>query len=145
MKTGKIAEKTFINGSNCAQAVFTTYCERYGLDHNSGMKLCSALGGGVAYTGNTCGAVTGALLVIGLHFGQAGVEEGFNNRARDMATEFLRRFEALYADTNCRGLLGYDISDPDQKEEIRSLDLFNNRCPGFVGGAARILDQLLKE
>jgi C_GCAxxG_C_C family probable redox protein len=145
MKTHEIAEKTFVDGSNCAQAVFTAFCERYGIDRGSGMMLCSPLGGGIAYTGNTCGAVTGALLVIGLHFGQADVEEGFNSRASDMATEFLRRFEALYSDADCRGLLGYDISDPDQKAEIRSLNLFNTRCPGFVAGAALILEQLLKE
>ncbi len=145
MKTPKIAEKTFVDGSNCAQAVFTAFCEKYGIDRGSGMKLCSAMGGGIAYKGNTCGAVTGALMVIGLHYGQDTVIEDFNHGAVEMATEFLRRFEALYSDTDCRGLLGYDISDPDQKEEIRSLGLFNTRCPGFVGGAAHILEQLLKE
>ena len=144
MEPQQIAEQTYMNGSNCAQGVFTTFCERYGLHRETGMLLCSPLGGGIANTGSTCGAVTGALLVIGLHYGNELLKDGFNDTAKEKAHEFMQHFKDKYSSTKCKELLGYDISDPGQKEKIKADDLFNIRCPAFVVGAARILEEILE-
>ena len=51
---------------NCAQSLVSTYCEDFGLDRNQGLKVAMGFGGGMARTGKTCGAVTGAYIILGL-------------------------------------------------------------------------------
>ena len=134
------AEEIFLAGANCAQAVFVSRCSRYGISLEAGMKLCSAFGGGIAGTGNTCGAVTGALLIIGLQEGHEHIREGFNDTAKERAGEFLRRFRELHGTTVCRELLGYNMDIPLEKQVIRELGLTAKRCPGIVASAAQIMD-----
>lgn len=145
MGSPESAMNTFLKGSNCAQAVFTTFCERYGLHKDTGMMLCSALGGGLSNTGRTCGAVTASLLVIGMHYGNESVEAGFNDRAKEKGKEFIRLFESRFSTCSCKELLGYDIGIPEEKEQISNNNLFTSRCPLFVGGAAEILETLLDD
>jgi len=145
MESQQLAVNTFLDGANCAQGVFTAFCERYGLHRDTGMMICSALGGGLSHTGRTCGAVTAALLLIGLHYGKENMAAGFNDKARAKGKEFIKLFESRFTSCSCKDLLGYDIGVPEEKEQIRSNDLFNTRCPLFVGGAAEILETLLDD
>jgi len=145
MDSQQLAANTYLDGSNCAQGVFTTFCERYGLHKDTGMTLCSALGGGLSNTGRTCGAVTAALLVIGLHYGKESISAGFNDKAKAKGKEFIELFETRFSSCSCKELLGYDIGMPEEKEKIRNKDLFNTRCPLFVGGAAMILETILDD
>jgi len=55
------AAATFTNGFSCSQAVCLAFADDFGIDRETALKLSCALGGGMSHTGNTCGAVTGAL------------------------------------------------------------------------------------
>jgi hypothetical protein len=61
----KTANNLHNAGFNCAQAVFAALAPEFGLDQATAVKIAATLGGGIARTGETCGAVTGALLTIG--------------------------------------------------------------------------------
>ena len=65
----------FKNGFRCSQAILSTYGLQFGLDQELALKLASPFGGGMGSLGNTCGAVTGAILVIGLKYGNSKVGE----------------------------------------------------------------------
>lgn len=54
---------------NCAQSIFGTYASKYGLDQDTALKIATGFGGGMGHSGRTCGAVTGAYMVLGLKFG----------------------------------------------------------------------------
>ncbi|MHA2377388.1 MAG: C-GCAxxG-C-C family protein [Candidatus Thorarchaeota archaeon] len=59
---------------HCSQAIFAAYGEQLGLgkvDFDTCMKIASAFSGGIALTGNVCGALTGALMALGLKYGGA--------------------------------------------------------------------------
>ena len=63
-------EKTvarFEKGLNCSQAIVATYGPPLGLERDSALKVAAAFGGGMGHLGRTCGAISGALMVIGLH------------------------------------------------------------------------------
>lgn len=64
------AVKCFSSGFNCSQAILSTYCEQFGLDKKTAIKLSCGLGAGMGRLGKTCGAVTGAYLLIGLMYGE---------------------------------------------------------------------------
>jgi len=64
MKKEDIAKSTFNNGYNCAQSVLTPFANQMGIDVSSTMKLASGFGAGMGRLQETCGAVTGAYMVI---------------------------------------------------------------------------------
>ena len=135
------AEAFFNSGFNCAQAVLAAYCEDFGLDPKTALKISGGLGAGMGRLQRTCGAVTGAFLAIGLKYGKC--EEG-DDRAKektyDLVREFAKRFEERHGTTSCRALLGIDlIKDTGRAASERTKSV----CPRLVRDATEILDELL--
>ena len=59
------------NGFTCSSAVFSSFSEALGLHPETAKKISCGFGAGISKTGNICGAVSGAIMVIGLKFGKA--------------------------------------------------------------------------
>lgn len=137
----RMAEERFGQGFNCAQAVLAAFAESLGLEETTALKLASPFGGGMARRGEVCGAVTGALMALGLT-GRAGAPEE-KERAYALAQTFLRRFEERRGALRCRDLLGYDIGLPDERQAARDQGLFENVCPALVREAAEIVNSML--
>jgi len=134
----------FREGFSCSQALVAAYAEDFGLAKELALRISQPFGGGVARTGDWCGAVTGALMVIGLKYGRFRVEDG---AARDktyaLVKDFLRMFTDRHGSVRCRDLLGCDIATPEGQKVIEDLNLHKTRCEVFVGDAADILDAIL--
>jgi C_GCAxxG_C_C family probable redox protein len=138
---GKAAEERFARSDNCAQSVFTTFAVQYGMDESSALKITSPLGGGISRRGEVCGAVTGALLALGLVRGTdtpAGKEDAYR-----MGQEFMRHFEQKHGTILCRDLLGYDIGQPESRQQAHDAGVFKTLCPRFVHDAAEIVQEML--
>jgi C_GCAxxG_C_C family probable redox protein len=65
----------FSEGFNCAQAVLLAHGPRLGIAADDCARLAAPFGAGMARTGSTCGAVTGALMVIGLRLGHTRADD----------------------------------------------------------------------
>ncbi len=65
----------FTCGFSCSQAVFSTFAEKIGLDKETALRISGPFGGGMARMGDTCGAVTGAFMAIGLKYGKAKADD----------------------------------------------------------------------
>jgi C_GCAxxG_C_C family probable redox protein len=96
-------------------------------------------------TGETCGAVSGALMVIGLRYGQPTAEDkDAKEKTYELAREFMNRFAARNNGcVKCRELLGHDISIPEDMQTARDQGLFETLCPKFVRDAAEVVEQLI--
>ena len=68
------AVEYFSNNFNCAQAVFTTYATEMGIEEEMALKIATQFGGG-SRKGEVCGAVSGALMVLGLKYGHWHAED----------------------------------------------------------------------
>ena len=135
----------FEKGLNCSQAILTGFPE-YGLDQDVALRLATALGGGMARTGQICGAVSGALMVIGLKYGSADSKDTeTKERTYQLARRFMDEFCARNNNVNCSALLGVDIGDPDAYAYAREHELFKKFCPAYVRSAAEILEKILTE
>ncbi len=135
------ALQLFAGRHSCAQSVLMAFSEEYGMDRLTAAKAACAFGGGISHMGLTCGAVTGALLVLGLKFGGGPeMKEGTYQAAR----EFMKRFRSLHGSTECTALIGYDLSDPEQLAGAREENVFARRCGGYVATAVRILEELTR-
>lgn len=123
----------FNQNLNCAQAVLTAYCEDLGLDKDTAQKLACGFGAGMGRLQETCGAVTGAYMVLSLKYGTD--KEITYKKIR----EFSQKFKERNKTTNCKELLNIDMVTGDKiiaKERVRLI------CPKMVKDAAEILEEL---
>jgi C_GCAxxG_C_C family probable redox protein len=143
MNNAERAAELFDSGLNCCQAVLTVFGEPYGLCPATAKRVARAFGGGMGRLGKTCGAVSGAVAVLGLASDREDESEA-KKVSYSYVQEFFRRFEALHGATDCRGLLGTDVSTEEGYKQARESELFKNVCPAFVKDAATILEELLE-
>lgn len=140
------AARVFDEGYNCAQAVFSVFAPRYGLDGETAARTACAFGGGMARGGDACGAVTGALMAIGLALGGGRTSDGDEKAAAyDAAREFMKRFRERNGAVACRELLGCEIGTPEGHERAKRAGLFDDLCPKLVRGAVETLEEMLSE
>jgi len=138
------AKKQFAKGFLCAPVVLSTYSEQFGLEKALALKIACGFGAGIGRMGRTCGAVTGALMVIGLKHGQVNlVDEESREKTYKLVNEFINRFTALHNSIECKDLIGYDLSDSNELKLARKNGVFTNRCPSFVYDSACILEDIL--
>lgn len=145
MSKAKEAKEQIEKGFSCAPAVFSTYSEQFGLEKELALKIACGFGGGIGRTGRTCGAVTGAVMVIGLKHGQASTgDEESRKRTHKLVKEFIDKFTALHGSVECRQLIGYDLGDSAELKLARESGVFQKKCASFVYDAARILEDVLQ-
>lgn len=134
----------FNSGCNCSQSVFSVFTEEYGLEPKLGRKIATALGGGVGRTGNMCGAVSGAILAIGLIYGMDNPgDTETKEKTYQMTQEFVKTFTERYGSVSCPTLLGYHLGIPSEREEAGKKGAIKEICPGLVQGAVEILEEIL--
>lgn len=139
------AEKYYCNNFNCSQAVFTAYATELGLEEEVALKIATQFGGG-ARKGEMCGAVSGALMVLGLKYGHCHAEDmEEKGRAYQIAEDFMNRFITEKGTVVCRELLGYDVSKKEDMVKIKELNLFKTTCPEMIKCAAAIVEQMINE
>ncbi len=97
-------------------------------------------------TGDTCGAVAGAVMVLGLRYGS---EECVTAAGRGGVYRKVEEFTGKFRERNgfllCRDLLGLDVSTPEGLAKAKELGLFRTRCPALAESAAAILEEMERE
>ena len=139
------ASELFSNNFNCSQAVLTAYAPDFGLDEKLALMLGTQFGGG-ARNGEMCGAVSGALMVLGLKYGHYESENHEQkSRAYAIAAEYTKRFKELNGSIVCRDLLGYDLTKPDDMAYITEKNLFRTVCPEMIRSAVEVLEGIIAD
>ena len=144
MKNVDSALQKFKAGHACSQAVFATYAVQMGISEETALKISCSFGGGMGRMGETCGAVTGAFMVIGLKHGRVNP---LDSESREKTDKLVRKFSAEFINRNhsfnCRELIGYDLTDPRQLEKANADGIFDRVCDKLVSDSAEILDNIL--
>jgi len=137
------ALSSFGKGFNCCQSVLRAYARNFDLSEETALRLAGAFGGGIAGSGETCGAVTGGLMVIGLKHGMTDPQDlKSKEKTHEQGRRFMEGFARLFGSTKCRDLLGCDPGTKEGKERALALGLFKNLCPTFVGRAIELLEEM---
>ena len=124
--------------------MLSSFGEALGLERELAFRVAGAFGGGMARLGETCGAVTGAFMVIGLKYGMTQAkDEAARDKTYKLAHEFAKRFKARHHSLVCRDLLNHDLSKPEGRKAAYDKGLFTTLCPKFVSDAVEIVEQLL--
>jgi C_GCAxxG_C_C family probable redox protein len=120
------------------------YGLEFGLSEDLAVHLGTGFGGGMARQGEVCGAVSGAIMVLGLKYGMTNeTEEEAGSKTYELVSEFMNKFEEQKSTVRCKDLLGCDINTAEGREEAMEKDLFNALCPELVQTAGKILDDLI--
>jgi len=139
---GKVesAVELYRRGCACSQAIVATYGPEAGGEREQALRMACAFGGGMRMA-ETCGAVSGALMVIGLrHAGRPCDTSAGRKEANAHATDFIARFKERRGSVLCRELLGCDISTLLGAATAREQNLFATVCADIVRDAAELLE-----
>lgn len=135
----------FAEGFSCSQAVLAAYADMFDLDEPTALKIASGFGGGLGRMSETCGALTGAVMVLGLKYGSVDGSDQtakFENyrKVRELAAEFKLQAGAA----TCRDLLGFDMTTEDGQLATQQPGAFHD-CPEYVRIAAEIVREMLEQ
>ena len=128
----------FAAGQNCAQNTLAPWADGLGYDEEELLRMGAAFAGGM-FRGDTCGAVTGALMALGLAYGDDPAV------IAEKTMQFHAAFTERFGSTMCREILGYDLSKPEELEKARASGAMTEKCSAFVRGASEILTELMAD
>ena len=130
------AVQLFENGYVCSQAVFAAFSSDFGVSKDDALKIGACFGSGMR-KGEVCGACTGALMALGLKYGDE------KSKSNEVCNRFLDEFKRVNGSFICRDLLECDISTEEGVAFAREHNLFKEICPKMVESAAEIVEKLI--
>jgi len=142
MKTkSDIAAEKFLSGYNCAQAVLYAYSKELGLDTNVALQMACGFGGGIGHRQEMCGALSGAILAIGLKHGRGeNQEKALVEETYRRVRELIDRFEAKHKSHTCSELIGCNFNTPEGQRQFKERDIRNTVCVECVRTAVQVLE-----
>jgi C_GCAxxG_C_C family probable redox protein len=120
--------------------VFSLFATELGIDEKTALKIASGFGGGMACA-ETCGAVTGAYMVIGMKHGHSTSNPDDKARTKMLVRQFNEKFKQEHGSLICKQLTGFDISTPEGSTNASEAGVFQNKCPVFIKTACNILEE----
>ena len=130
----------FNSGYNCAQSVVKAYAEVFGFDEDQALAFSSGFGGGMGGMQGTCGAVTGAYMVLGMF---CAAKHKDNHERKACSGALIRAFHQQFVARNntdeCRILLSQDSSVKAGERAKLHLSV----CDGYIVDAVEIINGLL--
>lgn len=132
-RTDKAAE-LHNKGYNCAQAVACSFCDEFGIDEAVMFRLTEGMGLGMGCMEGTCGAVNGAVTILGLLNSSANLEKpDSKGQTYKLSKELVETFKNKNKSIVCKDLKGVETG-----QVLRS-------CPGCIEDAVIILEKILEE
>ncbi len=142
----ELAMAYFKEGYNCSQSVFLAFCDEYGMDFETALKISSSFGAGMGRLREVCGTVSGMFMVAGLIYGYSDPKD---HKAKTEHYERIQYLAKEFEDKNrsiiCRELLGLGAGKDKPEPEIRTAEYYKKRpCMELVGMAADIMDKYIE-
>ncbi|MDO4944932.1 MAG: C-GCAxxG-C-C family protein [Ruminococcus sp.] len=142
------AKEYFMQGYNCSQSVVAAWCGEIGLDIETALKISSCFGGGMGRMREVCGAFSGALMVLGMKYGNT---TGRDAKAKGENYAMVQRYAERFKEENgfdsiiCRELLGITgVSKP--APAARTQEYYKKRpCPELVAMASGLLGEFMED
>ncbi len=144
MTRARKAAEIYRQDYTCSQAVLVVFADDFDLDRDTALKIACGMGGGMGRTDQMCGAVTGAIMVLGLKYGMvdpARQEDKLETYGK--VRELMERFTRYHGSLGCTDLMDCNLSTPEGLEHAQTQHLADNICPPLVEDVVRILEELL--
>jgi C_GCAxxG_C_C family probable redox protein len=143
-KASEKAVECFNGGFSCSQAVLASHCGKFGMAQETAFRVAGAFGGGMGHIGGACGAVTGALMLIGLKYGKFKQDDTVSkDRTYEAVAKFVEEFKRAYGSLNCTELVKFDLSRREELLKAREAGVFKTVCPALVKGSIELVEKYL--
>ena len=138
-----LAEQYFLKGYSCSQAIVLAYKDLIKLDEKTCLKIASPFGGGMGRLRETCGAFSGALIVLGYLKGNPTLDIKKKTKLYETIQLMAKDFIKANGFLRCRDLLNLH-NKSTAKPSKRNAQYYAHRpCQKIVGNAASILEKYL--
>jgi len=143
MERSDQAVNIFNRGYNCAQSVVMAHADLLDMKEDQLKSYPAGFGAGMGKVQTVCGAVSGAVMVIG------GVIYDDDNRAAskekiyETVNEFIKYFRERFCSLECIDLTGMDISTPEGVRKASEAGVFSDKCENYIREACRLLEEIL--
>ena len=136
----------FLEGANCAQAVFAAFADLFGMDEKLALRISSSFGGGIGRQREVCGAVSGMCMAAGALYGYDDLKDYAQKTAHyALIQELCGKFREMYGSIICRELLGAKRAESSPNPTPRDAEFYRTRpCARFVGACADILEAYIE-
>jgi C_GCAxxG_C_C family probable redox protein len=137
-ETLKLAESYAGQGFLCSESCLMALVESQGVKSPLIPRIATGFGAGIGRSGETCGAVTGAVMGLGIRYGRDKAESVKDRRPYWYATELLERFKEEHGELDCPALLGLDIAKQEDYDEYRKRNIWVSHCTKYILSATGI-------
>ena len=143
MERSEHAVAKFLEGNNCAQSVVLSFAEDYGYSKELALKIAAGFGAGMGRVQGTCGAVSGAIMVLGIREGEKASDNNeLKSKTYGAVKEFFSKFKDDFKTTSCRELTGCDFNTDSGNEKFKNEGVMEKICAPCVKRAVEIVEQV---
>ncbi len=140
----KKALNSFNDGFNCAQSILIAFEDEDYFISSQALDLASGFGGGMGRLQETCGAVTGAFMVIGI-YNSHNIKD--IELRKEVTTDLIQQFSTKFISRNgtlkCSELLNCDLKTNLGQELFVSQNLGEKVCSKCISDSIQIVDELI--
>jgi C_GCAxxG_C_C family probable redox protein len=144
-----------INHHCCSQATMLALQEVLGMEDELTLKATSSVCGGMALSGNTCGALSAGVMVIGMKYGRGDIKEGFTKVMKGMlpAAKLVKWFEKEFGTVMCRDISGFEMDEDMPKTAMENPEAMMEasdpeqveKCSQLCGKTAEKVIEIISE
>lgn len=131
-------------GFLCVEAVFMTLADLHGTESDLIPKVASGFAAGIARTSHICGAVSGAIMGLGLWFGRNKPVQR-ERKVYWYSRKFIEEWEKSHSSTNCTELLGVNLDKPEGNDQFYAEDMWEKKCKRYISEAVSLAYDILVE
>lgn len=136
------ALKLYQTGYNCAQSIVGAFEDLLGKKTNTMIDISAGFGGGMGRLQQTCGAVSGAFMVMSSLYNHS--EKSSKEQLTHDIQHFARTFNQIHGNLNCKNLIEYNLNDPEEHEKAKKNHVFEKKCTRFIETSVELVEDILK-
>jgi C_GCAxxG_C_C family probable redox protein len=137
--------QAFREDKNCSQAVFLGFADRFQIRDDHALSIASGFGAGMGRLQRTCGAVSGAYMVIGLYAGSKSLNNTeIKEHAYKMIAEFTEKFEGEQGSSNCSDLTRCDLNTEEGRKKFEVEKIKEKICEKCIKSSIEILNEMME-
>ncbi|MDA3958869.1 C-GCAxxG-C-C family protein [Oceanispirochaeta sp.] len=129
------------HGFNSAQSILGAYHNQLGIDAKTAMNLAAGFGAGIGTMQKTCGALTGALMVLGCRYYDSDSVFESKQILFEKSQNILLSFHRKFGSTDCISLLKIDFHKAGGLQKAREQHLFDTHCQSYIREICRLLNE----
>ena len=121
----------FDEGYNCAESVLLAFTDYFNIKDDNIPKIATMFGGGISRNGLICGALSGAVISIGLRNGRLTPDDD-KLKGYDKTGVIIDSFYERFGSINCKDLIGVSLQDPEGLEKYHNENIHSKKCVQYV-------------